>query len=228
MRWKIALSAVVIFCSGLSAGGLDHFDRSGSVYFASRMALSFPAGALASSHFGMPASSWREEGITVSFDVGWHLTNSTIFGIAVSYSNFNSKDLPYFANDQIEDNSRVRVRRTGIFMQYQMVPSGVVRPFLKLGFGFAEIDRISFPAFESGVPHFGDHTISAKPVFSGGTGLTCYFSRVFSLSLTLEAVSMNTFRSSWETSGKTIGPLYKNLLFFPLSFGIRYHITSGT
>jgi hypothetical protein len=118
----------------------------------------------------------------------------------------------------------VRIRRAGIFLQYQMVSTGRYRPFIRLGAGFFEASRFSLPQPAQDPVTYSDYSLGGRPVFSLGIGFLGYISRSLSASLSVEAVSMNSFGSSWETSGLTYGPLNKNLHFSPVYFSLLYHL----
>ena len=204
------------------AGRYSELDRTGSVYLSPKFGYSLPVGALADQDYTKPAASWRKDGISVTLEAGYYLSNTSVFGIEGSYSTFNPKQLAGFSVNS--DKSRVRIRRAGVFLQYQMVSTGRYRPFIKLGAGIFEASRFSLPQPASDPVICSDYSLGGSPVFSLGIGFLGYISRTLSASFSVEAVSMKSSNSSWETSGSTYGPLNKNMLFFPLNFGLLYHL----
>lgn len=199
------------------------FDRTGTAYIGGRLGASFPVGALADANYELIASSWRKEGISVTGEFGYFITNSTIGGLEISYASFHPRDLAEFRG---KDESRVRIRRFGLFVLYNLVGEGRYRPFMKLGLGLFEASRISMPQHDTDPVEYRDFSLGAKPVYSIGFGLHTEFTSKVSAQLTVEAVSLNSFSSAWESAGKTIGPLNKNMLFFPVHFGVLYHLGS--
>jgi hypothetical protein len=105
-----------------------------------------------------------------------------------------------------------------------MVPTGRYRPFLKLGAGIFEACRISMPQPAHDLVIYSDYSLGGSPFFSLGIGFLGYISPTLSASFSVEAVSLNSFNLSWETSGFTYGPLNKNMLFFPIYFSLLYHL----
>lgn len=200
-------------------------DRTGSVFIAPKFGISYPMGALADANYQVIAASWRKEGITLAGDFGYYITNSTVAGMEISYSNFHPKTVSIYPRGT--DKSRVRIRRVGIFMQHYMVANGKYRPYLKLGAGLFEANRISMPQLEAGGIQYKDYSLGAKPVFSIGLGIHGSIKNNISLTFSIEAVSLNSFSSSWETSGATVGPLRENMLFFPVYFGFVYHLSDN-
>jgi hypothetical protein len=205
------------------AGSWSDLERAGSVYLSPKFGFSFPVGALADEDYTKPAASWRKEGITLTLEAGYFVSNSSVFGLEVSYSTFGAKHLSELSCEWEQDQSRVRIRRVGVFFQYQLVPDGRYRPFLKLGAGLFDASRISMPQPAHDPVIYNDYSLGGKPVFSFGLGFVGYISTTLSASLSVEAVSLNSFASSWETSGFTYGPLNKNMLFFPAYFSVLYH-----
>jgi len=204
------------------AGRYSELDRTGSVYLSPKLGYSLPVGALADRDYTKPAASWRKDGISFTLEAGYYLSNTSVFGIEMSYSTFNPKHLAVLSTDQ--DQSRVRIRRVGVFLQYQMVSTGRYRPFIKLGAGIFEASRFSLPQPAHDPVIYSDYSLGGNPVFSLGVGFLGYISRTLSASLSVEAVSMNSFSSSWETSGSAYGPLNKNMLFFPVYLSLLYHL----
>ena len=204
-------------------GNTYDLDRSGSFYISPRIALTFPAGALADGNYHRIAACWRQEGLTASGELGYYMSNSTVAGLEVAYSNFPPKQLAEIEKPEL-DRSRVRIRRCAIFLKYQMVPLGSFRPFFKLAFGFFEVNLINLPQPDTDPLEYNEYSLSAKPAFSGGVGFTWYLSGTFSAEFSVEAVSLNSFSSAWEGSGTTSTPLRKNLLFFPVYFALSYHM----
>jgi hypothetical protein len=226
MMKRMSIITLVLLSSTMCiAGRYSDFDRDGSVYLSPKIGYSLPVGALADQDYTKPAASWRKEGITFSLEAGYYLSNATVFGIEASYSTFNPKQLAVLSADS--DQSRVRIRRIGVFLQYQMVPTGRYRPFIKLGAGFFEASRFSLPQPAQDPVIYSDYSLGGKPVFSLGIGFLGYISPTLSASLSVEAVSMSSFNSSWETSGFTYGPLNKNMLFFPVYFSLLYHFSNN-
>lgn len=224
---RIAIFTLLLLSSTTAlAGRYLEIDRTGSVYLSPKFGFSVPVGALADKDYTKPAASWRKEGITLTLEAGYYLSNTSVFGVEISYSNFSPKQLEVLSTDWEQDQSRVRIRRAGIFLQYQMVSAGRYRPFLKLGAGLFEASRISLPQPAHDPVIYSDYSLGGKPVFSLGIGFQGYISPSLSASLSVEAVSMNSFASSWETSGFTYGPLNKNLLFFPFYFSLLYHLSN--
>ncbi len=205
-----------------AADRLVDIDRTGSVFFAPKLGISYPMGALADANYKLIASSWRKEGITLTGEFGYYITKSTVAGMELSYSNFHPKSVSIFPEGI--DHSRVRIRRGGIFMQYFMVSTGKYRPFAKLGIGLFEANRISLPQIVDDEVVYNDYSLGAKPVYSFGLGVHGSVNSSISLTFSIEAVSLNSFSSAWETSGATLGPLRKNMLFFPVYFGLMYHL----
>lgn len=198
-------------------------DRTGSVYLGGRLGVSFPVGALADANYDLIASSWRKEGISVTGEFGYFITNSTIGGLEIAYTNFRPRDLAAFHG---KDDSRVRIRRFGLFVMYNLVGEGRYRPFMKLGLGLFEASRISMPQYGTDPVEYRDYSLGAKPVYSVGFGLHTELTHRMSLQMTVEAVSLNSFSAAWESAGKTIGPLHKNMLYFPVYLGLLYHLGS--
>jgi hypothetical protein len=105
-----------------------------------------------------------------------------------------------------------------------MIPSGNIRPFIKAGAGFFEAERISMPVPESSPMEYRDYTLGAKPVFSGGFGIMANLNSLLSLQFSIEGINLNTFSAAWDGEGTTLGPLRKNMLFFPVYASISYHL----
>jgi hypothetical protein len=221
----VFLLALALSATALAGRYLD-IDRSGTVYLSPKFGFSFPVGALADKDYTKPKASWRKEGITLTLEAGYYVSRASVFGVEVSYANFHPKHLAVLSSDWEQDQSRVRIRRAGIFLQYQMVSSGRYRPFLKLGAGLFEVSRISLPSPAQDTVTYSDYSLGGRPVFSIGIGFMGYISPAMSASLSVEAVSMNSHGSSWETSGATAGPLDENMLYFPVYFSIIYHLTN--
>jgi hypothetical protein len=222
MKGMTIIALLLLSSTVCVAGRYSELDRTGSVYLSPKFGYSLPVGALADRDYTKPAASWRKDGISVTLEAGYYLSNTSVFGIEASYSTFNPKQLAVLSADS--DQSRVRIRRVGVFLQYQMVPTGRYRPFIKLGAGFFEASRFSLPQPASDPVSYGDYSLGGRPVFSLGIGFLGYISRTLSASFSVEAVSMKSSNSSWETSGSTYGPLNKNMLFFPVYFGLLYHL----
>lgn len=225
---KLFLVALVFLIPSIAgiASTLTDLDRTGTAFVAPKFGFTFPVGALSDANYQLIASSWRKEGITLTGEFGYFITNSTVGGLEISYSNFHPKNISIFPSGKI-DHSRVRIRRVGIYLQYFMIGEGKYRPFMKLGAGLFEASRISMPQSTDGVIEYKDYSLGAKPVFSGGGGIQANITPNISASFSIEAVSLNSFSSSWETSGATVGPLRKNMLFFPVYFGIIYHLNEN-
>lgn len=224
MRKYAVIAVLCLISTSLSASTrLVDIDRTGSVYFAPKLGISYPMGALADANYKLIASSWRKEGITLTGEFGYYITKSTVAGMELSYSNFHPKTVSIFSEGV--DKSRVRIRRGGIFMQYYMISTGKYRPFVKLGAGLFEANRISLPQIVNNEVVYKDYSLGAKPVFSGGLGVHGSITSNISLTFSIEAVSLNSFSAAWETSGATLGPLRKNMLFFPVYFGLMYHLS---
>lgn len=223
IKFLIGAAMCVLCATSLASNRLSDVDRTGSVYFAPKFGFTFPVGALADANYKLYASSWRKEGITLTGDFGYFVTNSTVAGMEISYSNFHPKSVGIYPVGV--DQSRVRIRRGGIFMQYYMISSGKYRPYVKLGAGLFEASRISMPQIVAGGIEYVDYSLGAKPVFSGGLGIHGTITANISILFSIEAVSLNSFSSSWETTGATLGPLRKNMLFFPVYFGVMYSLS---
>ncbi|MBK7091957.1 MAG: hypothetical protein IPH59_09610 [bacterium] len=224
MRNYLICALLALFSTTLTATNrLVDIDRTGSVFFAPKLGISYPMGALADANYKLIASSWRKEGITLTGEFGYYITKSTVAGMELSYSNFHPKSVSIFPDGV--DESRVRFRRGGIFMQYYMVSTGKYRPFVKLGLGLFEANRISLPQIVEDEVVYKDYSLGAKPVYSFGLGVHGSVTPNISLTVSIEAVSLNSFSSAWETSGATLGPLRKNMLFFPVYFGMMYHLS---
>ncbi len=222
----IALALLcVLSATSLASKRPADIDRTGSVYVAPKFGISYPMGALADANYQVIAASWRKEGITLTGDFGYYITNSTVAGMEVSYSNFHPKTVSIYPEGT--DESRVRIRRVGIFMQYSLVANGKYRPYMKLGAGLFEANRISMPQLEAGGIQYKDYSLGAEPVFSIGLGIHGSITPDISLAFSIEAVSLNSFSASWETSGATVGPLRENMLFFPVYFGLMYHLSDN-
>lgn len=218
--------ALVLFpVSGVLSNDMSDLDRTGSVFVSPKLGFTFPVGALASGNFQSMAASWRKEGISLSAEVGYYLSNSTIGGMEIAYSTFNPKRLAAFALDGSQDKSRVRIRRFEIYLQYQVVQTGRYRPFLKLAAGFFDISRISMPVPYTNPLVYQDYSLGSRPVFSTGFGITANLTRSISVAFSVEAVDLNSYSGTWETSGATIGPLATNMLFFPVYFSVAYHLS---
>ena len=219
---RMTIIALVLLSSTVCiAGRYSELDRTGSVYLSPKFGYSLPAGALADQDYTKPAASWRKDGISVTLEAGYYLSNTSVFGIEASYSTFNPKHLAVLFADQ--DQSRVRIRRAGVFLQYQMVSTGRYRPFIKLGAGLFEASRFSLPQPAHDPLIYSDYSLDG-PVLSVGIGFLGYISRTLSASFSIDVVSMTSFNSSWETSGSAYGPLNKNMVFFPFNFGLLYHL----
>jgi hypothetical protein len=203
------------------AGQYSELDRTGSVYLSPKFGYSLPVGALADQDYTNPAASWRKDGISFSLETGYYLSSTSVLGIEASYSTFNPKRLAVFSQDQ--DRSRIRIRRAGVFLQYQIVSAGRFRPFIKLGAGIFEASRFSLPQPASDPVIYRDYSLGGSPVISLGIGFLGQISQTLSASLSVESVSMKSFNLSWETSGNTYGPLNKNMLFFPVYLSLLYH-----
>lgn len=226
MTKKILFFAILLAASQAAvAGGVYELDRSGSFYLQPRAAYTFPSGYLASADYNATASSWRTEGPTFSLEVGCYLSNSTIGGIELAYTDLPAKQLS--ALGSTEDDSRVRIRRFSVFLKYQMVPRGSVRPFMKLGYGYYDIDRFSMPVPGTSPVEHHDYSISGKPAFSGGIGVVLYISRLLSAELSLETVYLNSVSASWSSDAGTSETLQQNLYFFPVYVGFSWHIIGG-
>lgn len=224
MRKYLTIGLILLACASVHAGTpISELDRTGTVFVAPKLGFTFPVGALADANYQLLASSWRKEGITLTGEVGYYVTNSTVGGLEVSYSNFHPKNISLFSGKGV-DQSRVRIRRFGLFLQYFMVSTGKYRPFLKLGAGLFDVNRISLPQSNAGAIEYKDYSLGAKPVFSIGAGVHGAITPSLSATFSIEAVSMNSFNASWETSGATVGPLRQNMLIFPVYFGIVYHL----
>ena len=221
---RMTIVALVLLSSTVCiAGRYSEFDRTGSVYLSPKLGFSFPVGALADQDYTKPAASWRKEGISLTLEAGYYLSNTSVFGMEISYSTFNPKHLAVLATDWDQDQSRVRIRRAGVFLQQQMVSTGRYRPFIKLGAGLFDASRISLPQPAHDPVIYGDYSLGGSPFFSLGIGFLGNISPTLSASFSVEAISMNSFNLSWETSGFTYGPLNKNMLFFPVYFSLLYH-----
>jgi hypothetical protein len=223
MKQMTIIALVLLSGTACMAGRYSDLDRTGSVYLSPKFGYSLPVGALADKDYTKPAASWRKDGVSFTLEAGYYLSNASVFGIEGSYSTFSPKQLAGVSTDQ----SRVRIRRAGIFLQYQMVPTGRYRPFIKLGAGFFEVSRFSLPQPSQNPVIYSDYSLGGRPVFSLGIGFLGYITPTLSASFSVEAVSMNSFGSSWETSGSTYGPLNNNMLFFPVYFGILYHLPNN-
>jgi len=222
MKRMTIVALVLVSSTACVAGRYSELDRTGSFYLSPKFGYSLPVGALADRDYTKPAASWRKDGISVTLEAGYYLSNTSVFGIEASYSAFNPKQLALLSADS--DQSRVRIRRFGVFLQYQMIPTGRYRPFIKLGAGIFEASRFSLPQPAQDPVSYSDYSLGGSPVFSLGIGFLGYISRTLSASLSVEAVSMKSSNSSWETSGSTYGPLNKNMLFFPVYLSILYHL----
>lgn len=227
MRYFCIVCLLFICLTGLSSAANPYieFDRTGSTYASAKLGYTIPVGALADANYQLIASSWRREGITLTGEAGYYITNSTVGGLELSYSNFHPKNVNEINGVRVIDKSRVRIRRVGIYLQYFMVANGKYRPFMKLGAGLFEASRISMPKVESGNVEYRDYSLGAKPVMSIGMGIHASFRSNLSLNFSVEAVSLNSFSSAWETEGATVGPLHKNMLFFPVYLGVVYHLS---
>ncbi|MGB5107284.1 MAG: hypothetical protein WBP29_07945 [Candidatus Zixiibacteriota bacterium] len=225
---KYLLLIAVVFLPALctASNSLSELDRTGTAFVAPKFGFTFPVGALSDANYQLIASSWRKEGITLTGEFGYFITNSIVGGLEISYSNFHPKNISIFPDDRV-DESRVRIRRVGIYLQYFMISTGKYRPFMKLGLGLFEASRISMPTKTGDVIEYKDYSLGAKPVFLGGGGIQANITPKFSVSFSIEAVSLNSFSSAWETSGATVGPLHTNMLFFPVYFGIIYHLNEN-
>lgn len=224
MRKYLIAALTVLACASAQANNpLSELDRTGTVFVAPKLGFTFPVGALADANYQLLASSWRKEGITLTGEIGYYITNSTVGGLEISYSNFHPKHISLFTGEGV-DQSRVRIRRFGLYLQYFVVSAGKYRPFVKLGAGLFDVNRISLPQSNAGAIEYKDYSLGAKPVFSIGAGVHGAVTSNLSATFSIEAVSMNSFNASWETSGATVGPLRKNMLIFPVYFGIVYHL----
>ena len=221
-RMTIIIALLLLSGTVCIAGRYTELDRTGSVYLSPKFGYSLPVGALADRDYTKPAASWRKDGISVTLEAGYYLSNTSVFGIEASYSTFNPKHLAVLSTDS--DQSRVRIRRAGVFLQYQMVSTGRYRPFIKLGAGLFEASRFSLPQPAHDPVIYSDYSLGGSPVLSLGIGFLGSISRTLSASFSVEVVSMTSFNSSWETSGSAYGPLNKNMVFFPFNFGLFYHL----
>jgi hypothetical protein len=203
--------------------GTWELDRSGYLYFQARGAYTFPSGYLSSTNYRAAASSWRTEGFSAGLEVGYYLSNSTVGGIELSYSHFPPKEMGALTGGA-SDDSRVRVRRFSVFVKYQMVPRGTVRPFIKVGYGYYDLSRFAMPVPGTEPLETREYSISGKPAFSGGLGIVWYISTTFSAELSLEAIYLNSFSAGWSSVESGSGPLKTNLYFFPVFCGISWHI----
>ncbi len=203
------------------AGRYESQDRSGQFFLSPMLGYTIPAGALADANYDQIYASWRKEGISFTGEFGFYVTNCTIVGLEMSYSSFHPRDLAVFGAGV--DDSRVRIRRFGGYFQYLMIPSGAVRPFFKVGAGFFEAQRISMPQAGTSPVEYRDYTLGAKPAFSGGVGVMANIAPLLSVQLSIEGVSLNSFGAAWDGEGETLGPLRKNMLFFPVYASISYH-----
>ncbi len=202
----------------------DDLDRSGTVYISPRLGISFPVGALADANYTVAAASWRRQGYTLSGEFGYFVTNATVAGLEISYSTFGPRSVSVFGDS---DESHVRIRRAGVFTQYSLLPTGKYRPFMRLGAGLFDASRISMPHLDNDSLEYRDYTLGAKPVGTIGFGIHADFSPQISGSFAIEAVWLNSFSSAWDTDGASIGPLHKNMLFFPVYFGLLYHLSDN-
>lgn len=217
--------ALLLLSSAVSlADRYSELDRTGSIYLSPKFGYSLPSGALADRDYTKPAASWRKDGVSITLEAGYYLSHASVFGMEVSYSMFNPKHLASISADG--DQSRVRIRRFGVYLQYQMISTGRYRPFIKLGAGIFETSRFSMPQPAQDPVIYSDYSLGGKPAFSLGIGFLGCISRTLSASLSVEAVSMNSINSSWETSGSSYGPLNEKMLFFPVYFSILYHLTN--
>jgi hypothetical protein len=222
---RIAMIALLLLSSAVClADQYSELDRTGSVYLSPKFGYSLPVGALADRDYTKPASSWRKDGVSITLEAGYYLSRASVFGMEVSYSMFNPKHLASVSADG--DQSRVRIRRFGVYLQYQMISTGRYHPFIKLGAGIFEASRFSIPQPASDPVSYRDYSLGGKPAFSLGIGFLGCISRTLSASLSVEAISMNSINSSWETSGSSYGPLNEKMLFFPIYFSILYHLTN--
>ncbi len=222
MRNLLVLLCLALATTAGATQKMAEIDRSGSVYISPRLGLSYPVGALSDANYNKPASSWRKEGLSLTGEIGYYVTNSTVAGMEVSYSNFHPRTITGF--DAVDD-SRVRIRRAGLFIQYSLMPTGKYRPFMKLGAGLFEITRISMPTIGADTLEYRDYTLGAKPVGIVGFGVHANFSPKLTGSFAIEAVWLNSFSSAWETTGSAVGPLNKNMLYFPVYFSLLYHLS---
>jgi hypothetical protein len=219
----MTIVAFVLLSSTVCFAGQDwEIDRTGSVYLSPKLGYSLPVGALADQDYNKPSASWRKDGVSFTVEAGYYLSNASVFGIEASYSTFNPKSLA--ALPAGTDQSRVRIRRAGIFLQYQMVSTGRYRPFVKLGVGLFEASRFSLPQPSHDPVTYSDYSLGGDPAISLGIGFLGSISRTLSASFSIEAVSMTSYNSSWETSGSSYGPLNKNMTFLPFSLGLIYHL----
>jgi hypothetical protein len=226
MTKKILILAIFVLTWQIAvAGGVSELDRSGSFYLQPRAAYTFPSGYLASTDYNAVASSWRTGGPSFSLELGFYLSNSTISGIELDYTDLPPKQL----NDpgSADDDSRVRIRRLSVFLKYQMIPRGDIRPFMKLGYGYYDIDRFSMPIPGTSPVGHRDYSLSGKPAFSGGIGIVMYISRPLSAELSFEAVYLNSVSASWNSDAGTSSTLQQNLYFFPIYVGFSWHISGG-
>jgi hypothetical protein len=226
MMRNCAFLVLLLLSAAAIADDLAEFDRSGSIYISSKIGYTLPSGPLANGDYQGVASSWRKDGYTVTGEVGYYLSNSSIGGIELSYSSFNPKRLTALAANGSQDHSRVRIRRFELFFQYQMIPTGRFRPFLKLGAGIFDISRFSMPLPGSSPLSYRDYSLSAKPVFSAGVGITAYISPRLSAAVSVEGVNMNSCSGFWETSGASLGPINENMMFLPVYVSVAYHLSN--
>lgn len=215
---------VVLASAVAAATPPPDLERSGTAYISPRLGISFPVGALADANYNAAAASWRKQGYTLSGEFGYFVSNSTVAGLELSYSTFGPRSVSVFGD---ADDSHVRIRRAGVFMQYSLLQSGKYRPFMRLGAGLFDASRVSMPRFDNDSLQFHDYTLGAKPVGTIGFGIHADFSPQISGSFAIEAVWLNSFSSAWDTDGASIGPLRKNMLYFPVYFGLLYHLADN-
>lgn len=219
------LLIIVVLASALAAAASpDDLDRSGTAYISPRLGISFPVGALADANYNATAASWRKQGYSLSGEFGYFATNSTVAGLEISYSTFGPRSVSVFGDS---DDSHVRIRRAGIFMQYSLLQTGNYRPFMRLGAGLFDASRASMPHLDNDSLQYRDYTLGAKPVGTVGLGVHADFSPQISGSFAIEAVWLNSFSSAWDADGASIGPLRKNMLFFPVYFSLLYHLSDN-
>ncbi len=222
---RIIVTALVLVCASHAfAGAHLDLDRTGSVYLSPKFAYAIPMGAMADENYNDPASSWRKDGFSLTLEAGCYLSNTSIAGLELSYSTFSPKRLSILAAAGQKDKSRMRIRRASVFYQYQVVPTGKYRPFIKVGVGIFDANRWSMPQPGNDPVTVGDYTLGGQPAFSAGIGFVSDLTPTLSASFSIEGIYLNSCRSSWQTAGANTGPLNQNLLFVPVYFSILYHL----
>ena len=223
MKPKFAFSAlalVLVLSATLFASGRN---RTGVFYVALRGGITYPSGALANSDFQQPASSWRAEGWTFATELGYYFSGSTCGGLDLAFSEFPPKDLGSDLDAELDD-SRVVVWRATAFLKYYMMPSGSVRPFIKLCAGFYETRRYAMPVPGSEPITYEDYSLTSQAAFQVGLGFSWDLSSFLSAEISAESIHLNAVSSSWSTSSGSVGPLMNNLMFFPFYAGLTFHL----